>query len=236
VDDLQTVIVLNSVIRLSPGSEQIWCNTLDVFNKHPIQFFHDVSFTTGYPRPSYVCFVSWYLQVVSAYTTSFLERAVFFRPCLPLVAFHTLMRQILPSEAHVGGTVKTYIWDFGSSLKDSKHLQRPLIPDLRVIYDGLLDSLNFSSDGEFILGEDSKTGDPVTIKLDNFLKKKQLNIQDDHQDLSVHSFNSELQGTARKRTFEHLISLCDKKPISAVQHTGSLTFSRNSDGIALISN
>ncbi|KAL1985683.1 hypothetical protein VTN96DRAFT_7550 [Rasamsonia emersonii] len=287
-DDLQAVIVLNSVVRLSPGLAQVWYNTLDVFGRLPshrepvvdasfqlklwgsgrvvavfrrtlgysyspcgelvhgglLQFLHDVNFATGHPRPSYGCFESWHLQVVSAYTASFLDRATVFHPRLPLVAFHALIPSRTPCSGRLDpGPVKTYLWHFGGSLNDSKHLTNLPVRNLYVIHDGLLDSLGFISDGEYIHGEDSKTGDPVVIKLDDFLKEKEQQRQprtiqdnDDRQvRLPVRS-NTALQQQARKRTFEHLVSLCKRdRPKNAVKHTDSLTFGRNRDGVAQIS-
>ncbi|KAL3476540.1 hypothetical protein BJX99DRAFT_258285 [Aspergillus californicus] len=183
-DDLQEVAALNLFIHVglsdiqrgqAPDSSSVRCLNMDVFNRAPPcpRTVNDDSLqlriwpmSTGRVivtfRHAGGIFPSQNKQIHSHEFSSrnYLTQGLKFHPHKSLVAFHVFT----PLGKYPPVHPRTCLWSFESSLTSSTP-RRPRPTELHEAYNGIIEHMEFSPDGQFIFGNDLQSGRPVIVNV-----------------------------------------------------------------------
>ncbi|KAL2822752.1 hypothetical protein BDW59DRAFT_149096 [Aspergillus cavernicola] len=203
-----------------------------------LQFFFDPN--SGNAKP--FGFASWTIDIPSVSSRAYLTQGLKFHPHKSLVAFHvfTPFGQYPPVHA------RTCLWNFESSLTSSTHGQSNF-PGLRYAYDGVIEHMEFSPDGQFIYGNDLESGLPIIVKVeeDNVSPRHQLTPrrvpghhrkQQEQQILPSSSQEKAYQDqriTSASENLPQLFTQANAPP--ATQQLGSFRFDQGEDGNSQVS-
>ncbi|KAJ9213962.1 hypothetical protein DTO166G4_4407 [Paecilomyces variotii] len=216
----------------------------DLAHEGLIQFYRGR--THGSSDQGYACFASWRFYLPSAYSMHFLDKAVVFHPTSPVVAFCAFG----PLGQHVPRKPQTYVWDFSSNIyNDRDFLAHPPVVGLRIVYDGTLDLMTFTPDGDYVCGKDFHTGRPVIVKVGDCATPGKINFHNQEQrqgdgpgpmqgpNTDTPGAQTDLQIQTEQKTTENLLQYLSNREVSRESQirVGSLAFTRSGDGVGHIS-
>lgn len=203
-----------------------------------LQFFYADKDENESPNSEYVCFASWKVDLPAEYLKNFLKESVIFHPHRSLVAFQAFSPFGLRHHGQLPERPQTFLWDFGFALEHGAPMRIPT-RDLYRPCDGVIESIAFSADGQFMYGKNPECGYPVVLSIEECMKPTSSGSthrllphgKPGRQPLAKRD-ESEWIITQNK---ENLPRLFAGLTIAPTQTAGALTFSRNEEGQAQIS-
>ncbi|KAL3473036.1 hypothetical protein BJX99DRAFT_261719 [Aspergillus californicus] len=165
-------------------------------------------------------FASWTVDVPAISSKNYCQQGLKFHPHKALVAFHVFT----PFAKYPPVNARTCLWNFENSLRHAQLHQGP--PRLHCAWEGVIGHMEFSSDGQFLYGEDVQSSRPVIVNVEECLRPQ-------HRQLTP--------GVDPGLKNQQLIPNCNPQyllPLAAatpIQHSDLLRFTHASNGTAQIS-